>query len=684
MEDSGQLPNAQNEKTEEETNRSQYTMSGILHFIQHEWTKNELDRTRWEAERAEMQARIAFLQGERKGQENLKQDLVRRIKMLEFCLKQERAKNYRLTHNGEEPPSFDESANENSAPSDNSHLSADLDAYINDAGEAGGSFRQGRLLLKRYLEEIGYSEHIMDVRSFRVKNLLGLLPQTDLPSSERLNGRKEKSDSDCSDSEDGHDDAALDADASKAFEEFDFLNSMDVKEKGSDADDWTGKGASYEKLIKQYKDDPKVKRRSRTSTEESDEKTSSEVHKNLETDVPPGIKSAIDASAQQELPTRRQGRRSANFGYGNGNELDVALGMQENENMDIKDEFKDDDDDTNLPPVKWNIKVTLRSHLDTIHAMQFHPVEPVLFTASEDGLIKLWNLDQKKEDKHNSGGGTELEPVYTFRGHKGAVLCLVLSPTGDHLYTGGQDGNICCFNVPSSNGDPFDSYDPRVLSETLTGHTDAIWSVAYHSSNSRLVSASSDSTIRLWEPGNGEPLIRTIGAPQPGMIPTSVDFVSTETSHLLAAYTQCYAQIIDIDTGSTVMVFDFGPKVVGTPTMNKIVSHPTMPLTLIGGEDRTIRYFDNTTGAILSESLAHVEGVSSLAIDPNGLYLLSGSHDGSIRMWNMERKSCLQEISAHRKKNDAAVTSVAFHPSRSLIGSAGADSLAKVYVSGSN
>ena len=37
-----------------------------------------------------LQARIAFLQGERKGQENLKQDLVRRIKMLEFALKQER------------------------------------------------------------------------------------------------------------------------------------------------------------------------------------------------------------------------------------------------------------------------------------------------------------------------------------------------------------------------------------------------------------------------------------------------------------------------------------------------------------------------------------------------------------------------------------------------------------------
>ena len=37
-----------------------------------------------------LQARIAFLQGERKGQENLKHDLIRRIKMLEYALKQER------------------------------------------------------------------------------------------------------------------------------------------------------------------------------------------------------------------------------------------------------------------------------------------------------------------------------------------------------------------------------------------------------------------------------------------------------------------------------------------------------------------------------------------------------------------------------------------------------------------
>lgn len=43
-------------------------------------------------------------------------------------------------------------------------------------------------------------------------------------------------------------------------------------------------------------------------------------------------------------------------------------------------------------------------------------------------------------------------------------------------------------------------------------------------------------------------------------------------------------------------------------------------------------------------TVAHVEAISCLAIDPNGLYLLSGSHDGSLRLWNMEKRICLQVL----------------------------------------
>ncbi|KAE9414071.1 hypothetical protein Angca_002847 [Angiostrongylus cantonensis] len=537
-----------------------------------------MEKAKWEMERAEMQARISFLQGERKGQENLKADLIRRIKMLEYCIKQERAKNYRLTHNGEDPPEYEETENESTnevvAPTE-------VDAYATEGGSALG-WKQGRQLLKQYLQ-------ILDVRSFRVKNLLGLIPQGDWPSNERVSGK-----------------------------------------------DSTGQKKEMDSDIV-FLDDT--------------------------------ISSVSSVGGNPAAGIR--GKR------GEFMDINDALGLAPDENIDIKDDFIIEDDEESLRAAKWIVKMTLRSHLDAIRAMQFHPVQPVLITAGEDGTAKLWNLDGGKD---KSGSGADIEPVYTFRGHLGPVLCMDLSPTGDHLFTGGRDGVICCWNVPSTTSDPYEAYDPKVLTERLCGHKDAIWSIAYHSSDNRLVSSSSDGTVKLWEPGNfGETLLRSVEAPSAGLIPTSVDFVSTEPSQLLIAYTSSAANIIDIETGSTILSFDFGEDVTPGSGITRILSHPTMPLTITAGDDRKIRYFDNNTGRLTHSAVAHVEGISSLAIDPNGLYLLSGSHDGSLRMWNMEKRVCLQEISAHRKKYDASVTCVAFHPSRPLIGSAGADSLAKVY-----
>ena len=97
---------------QEDNPRNAYSIPGILHYIQHEWAKFELERSKWDVERAELEAKIAFLQGERKGQENLKNDLVRRIKMLEHALKQERARYHKLKYGAElsqgdlKPPVF--------------------------------------------------------------------------------------------------------------------------------------------------------------------------------------------------------------------------------------------------------------------------------------------------------------------------------------------------------------------------------------------------------------------------------------------------------------------------------------------------------------------------------------------------------------------------------------------------
>lgn len=144
---------------------------------------------------------------------------------------------------------------------------------------------------------------------------------------------------------------------------------------------------------------------------------------------------------------------------------------------------------------------------------------------------------------------------------------------------------------------------------------------------------------------------------------------------------------------------------INNKQINRVVCHPTLPLTITAHEDRHIRFWDNNSGKMVHSMVAHLDAVTSLAVDPNGLHLLSGenqslfffvaegnsfnknfflifqgSHDCSIRLWNLDNKTCVQEITAHRKKFDESIFDVAFHPSRPYIASAGADGLAKVFV----
>lgn len=119
-----------------------------------------------------LQAKIAVLLGERKGQESLKSDLIRRIKMLEYALVQERAKFHRLKY-GCDPPT---TMNDIKPPTDEQGIGNEVapDAEVPFSSISNITWRQGRQLLRQYLQEIGYTDTIIDVRSNRVRSLLGL------------------------------------------------------------------------------------------------------------------------------------------------------------------------------------------------------------------------------------------------------------------------------------------------------------------------------------------------------------------------------------------------------------------------------------------------------------------------------------------------------------------------------
>ncbi|ODQ66273.1 Striatin-domain-containing protein [Nadsonia fulvescens var. elongata DSM 6958] len=67
-----------------------YTLPGIMKYLQSEWQRNERDRIQWELERAEMKTRIARLEGENRAFHLLVTDHVKQIKILESSLHTQR------------------------------------------------------------------------------------------------------------------------------------------------------------------------------------------------------------------------------------------------------------------------------------------------------------------------------------------------------------------------------------------------------------------------------------------------------------------------------------------------------------------------------------------------------------------------------------------------------------------
>jgi len=148
------------------------------------------------------------------------------------------------------------------------------------------------------------------------------------------------------------------------------------------------------------------------------------------------------------------------------------------------------------------------------------------------------------------------------------------------------------------------------------------------------------------------------------------------------AYRNAVVKLFDIDTGREVGKLQSNLSYDGTQTsqINKLISHPTMPLLVTAHEDKYIRLFDITTGQCTYSMLTHLDSVTTLAIDPAGFSLVSGGHDCSIRFWDLlNSRTCVQEATCHRVKAHEGVLDVAFHPSLPFLASAGADGIVKLY-----
>lgn len=310
-----------------------------------------------------------------------------------------------------------------------------------------------------------------------------------------------------------------------------------------------------------------------------------------------------------------------------------------------------------------------------VQCTAFSPDGSRLATASEeDGVVRLW---------HCRTG--ELQG--TFESRATNVLAVAISGDGSTLASGHWDGSVRVFNAatgelrhtltglapvesvafsPDGSTVASASWDKTVrlhdtahgsLLRTLSGHTDRVLSVAFSPRGLVLASAGADGTARLWDPATGRPL-RTFSEHTDAVI--SIGF-SSDGSTLASAAADQGVLFWDLTTeeiaGRSTSQDRPPPSPEGPLPSEEVPASgggtgetaktPGQPAATLpsAGDARMVDPFATTAtdgpGPAPPQAArfhlllhGHADGVSAVAFGPDGSWLVSGSPDRTVGLWD--------------------------------------------------
>ena len=243
----------------------------------------------------------------------------------------------------------------------------------------------------------------------------------------------------------------------------------------------------------------------------------------------------------------------------------------------------------------------------------------------------------------------------TFEGHTGPVYGCVFSADGTRVVSASEDSTLRVWDVAGAS--PI---------ATLEGHTGSVSGCAFSLDGTRIVSASYDKTLRIWDVA-GATTVATLEG-HTGLV-SGCAFSPDGTRIVSASYDKTL-RIWDVAGATTVATLEGH-----TDSVNGCAFSADGTRIVSASYDKTLRVWDVADAATIATLEGHTDPVWECAISPDGTRIVSASYDKTLRIWDVAGATTIATLEGHTDP----VYGCAFSPDGTRIVSASWDNTLRIW-----